>query len=830
MNNQDYTTAEYRLSRYLRLLALLFVLAVFGYLLPAFLPTSPSFRAMLPFVTNSAVKVSLMFLLAFIASGDVRRFRPLIRVIIAGHLTSIMVVLAVLIWTPTTNVVRVGLPLLGTLSFPVSLALWGSIGLDGIITGLLIWLYLAAEKARYGLSYLSPLEFRTLVALSEALIVGKKEIVNPRVMAQNVDRYLASFRARTKWIFRLVLNAMEIYPLLSLRVPLSVMNSAERRAFLENRFYKRTNVLPAFWRNLVRVMIRISKQLAYLGYYNNPKVFPSIGYQPFEQRPDFEQKLKTYPPPPRLPLHVLTESDVPVETLSADVVIIGSGAGASIMALGLLRHNPGLSIIMVERGDHTDRSQMSADELDMLSRLYADGALQLSRDFQFQILQGSCVGGSTVINNAVSFDLPADVLHRWNDPQLLNAGLDEKRLAASFRYVRELLDIRTQDEKTHAFPFLNQGAAPFAEGIHQLGLGNSPNEFEVVQGNIKECYGCGYCNIGCKYGKKLSMLDKVLPEIQSKYGKDALRIVAGCEAEKLHAKGRQITKVSCRFKSGRRIDIQGKKIVVAAGAISSSLLLLRSGVGGSQAGKHLSFNMGSPITAVFDRVINAYEGLQISHYLLQKPTQGFVMETWFNPPVSQALTMPGWFDDHFKNMLRYNRMSSVGILVPTESNGEVRVGGLFGRDIQYVPTQSDLKKLGEGLILAARIFLAGGAKTILPHTMDYLELTEKDLHLLRKKVMEPGGMTLGSGHPQGGNRLSKNERLGVVDPEFKVYGYDNLYVSDASVFPSSIGVNPQLTVMALADYASEFVANGGGKTPKPFSNPIQPTEKLWNQS
>jgi choline dehydrogenase-like flavoprotein len=297
-----------------------------------------------------------------------------------------------------------------------------------------------------------------------------------------------------------------------------------------------------------------------------------------------------------------------------------------------------------------------------------------------------------------------------------------------------------------------------------------------------------------------------LPYIQKNYGTDALKIIAGFEVDKLHAKGKTITKVSGRFKDGRKINVSAEKIVLSAGAISSSLILLKSNAGNDQVGKHLGFNLGSPITAIFDKPVNAFEGLQISHYLVQKPSQGYVMETWFNPPVAQALTMPGWFDDHFNNMLRYNRLSCVGILVPTESNAVVRDGGLFRRDIKYVPTENDLKKLGEGLILGAEIFLAGGAKAVMPHTMDFLELTKDELTVIRKKVLEEGQMTLGTGHPQGGNKMCRKPEQGVIDPHFKVYGYDNLFICDASVFPCSIGVNPQLTVMALAHYASTFIA------------------------
>ncbi|MGE3801817.1 MAG: GMC family oxidoreductase N-terminal domain-containing protein [Candidatus Kapaibacterium sp.] len=804
MKETSFAPEERRLQILLRILALVFGLAAFGYLLPALFGPNKDFFVNLPFVTNSAVKVSVLALLSFFAAADVRRYRMMTWLVIVGHIISEIAVGATLIWGETDRIVSMTLPIVNeVLTFPISTPLIGSMVLDGVIIVLLLWFYIAAERVRYGLSYLTPLEFRSLVALSEALIVGTDEKVPPEEMARNADQYLMAFRARTKWIFKLVLNGMQIYPIFSLNPPLSMMDPESRRKYLEDRFYRGTSLLPGLERTLVQIMIRISKQLAYLGYYNDPRTFESIGYVPFTARPDTPAKLVANPPAERKPLRVLTAADVEEETITGDIIIIGSGAGASTLAHGILRENPNRSIVMIERGDYIDRSEMNDNEIDMLSKLYAEGALQLSRDFRFQVLQGSCVGGTTVVNNAVCFDLPDNVLDRWNDVGGLNAGIDPSRLANSHQTVRSLIDIGRQKPDN-----LNPGALPFVNGANQLGLGVSPNELQVVEANItRDCYGCGYCNIGCQFGKKLSMLDTVLPKIQAEHGVDKLRIVAGCEALKIRGRGRSVTTVECRFKDGKRVNVKGNTIVVSAGTVSSSLILLRSGIGGDRAGKRLSFNMGSPMTGVFDHVVNAYAGLQISHYVLQRPSKGYIIETWFNPPVAQALTMPGWFADHFNNMLRYNKMSSVGVLVPTEANAEVRVAGIFGRDIKYEPTKNDLDHLAEGLILGGEIFFNGGAKSVMPHTLDFHEWKDPaDLQQLRSIVHEKGGLTLGTGHPQGGNILSKNPKLGVVNPEFRVYGYDNLYVCDASVFPSSVGVNPQLTVMALADYAAPIIA------------------------
>jgi choline dehydrogenase-like flavoprotein len=795
MKSNQETPQQKRLEVLLNILAVVFLLAAFVYLF-LFITT--------PFITNSAVKVAVLSLLCFIAAANVKRFRILTQVVIIAHIISELAVAVLLITGYTNGFVEMVNPFTGDviMSNPLLMVLWGSIILDGVIIALMIWFYISAEKSIYNLSYLSPTQFRSLIALSEALIEGKDEKIQPEEIARNADKYLSSFKARSKWIFKLVLTGMQIYPLLSLKPPLTYLSSKKRRDFLKDRFYKEVSIVPVFWSRFIKVMIRVAKQMAYLGYYNDERTFESIGYKKFSERIDTPEKIKNSPSPERKNLKVLNSKDFEnVEEFGGDVIIIGSGAAGSILARNLIEK--GREVIMLERGEHTDPSQMSENEIEMLSRLYSDGALQLSRDFQFQILQGSCVGGTTVVNNAVCFDLPTDVLDKWNDPQLFDAGLQKENLFGengSFLKIRNLMGVQNQNHN-----FLNKGAIPFENGIIKLGLDKQPNIFNTVEANINQCFGCGYCNIGCAYGKKLSMLDTVLPYIKEKHP-DALKIIAGCEVQKIKGSGTKVKKLECTFKNGRKINISGNTIIVSAGAISSSLLLLRSGIGNGRTGKNLCFNMGSPVTAVFKDIINAYEGLQISHYIQLKPNQGFIIETWFNPPVAQALTMPGWFDDHYKNMHRYNRLSSAGILVPTHTNGEVTAAGLFGRDVKYVPAKEDLEKIIEGLITAGKIFFAGGAEIVMPHTFNYYEFkNEKELEQLRYIVKKPGDLTLGTGHPQGGNSISKSKSKGVINPEFKVFGYDNLYVCDASVFPSSIGVNPQLTVMALADYASDFI-------------------------
>ncbi len=792
------TSQERRLRLFLRILGFLFLLGALGYLLPALYGPMQSFYIQLPFVTNSVVKVGVLALLALLAAADVRRRELLTLILILAHIMSVLTVTVTILFGKTDYQVN----LFGNL-VPITQILLASIALDGFIVGVLSWLSVGARRSRVNLNYLSETEFRALTALADVVIKSERRLVTPQEIAGNIDRYLASFAGRGKWIAKLTLTALEFSPLLYLKLPLSRLDSRLRLEFLRERFYRDVDrrLVPPFWRIVVQAMIRFGKQLCYIGYYKDPRTFASVGYVPFSQRADTAMRIRNTPIPSRRHLHVVSSADLTGDTESADVVIVGSGAAGSVLAYGLAEL--GREVLMIERGDHVDPSEFTEDEMEMLSKLYADGALQLSRDFQFQVLQGSCVGGTTVVNNAVCFDLPPAVLDRWNHPGRCNAGLDAGRLGRSFAEVRALIGVERQDHNR----YLSPGAAYVTKGVGKLGLDQPPNQYEVVEADIHGCLGCGYCNIGCGYGRKLSMLDTLLPRTQEKFGSGALRIIAGCEAQRLHGRGGTITSIRCRLKDGRQIDVRAKTFVIAAGAISSSLLLQRSGVRNSQVGRQASFNVGSPMIAVFKEVVNAFDGLQITHALRFPSDHGYVMETWFNPPVTQAAVMPGWFEDHFTNMLRYNHMTGLGVLVGSESNGVIRAAGPMGRQIDYKVLSGDLAKLLNGLVRAGEILLEGGAEIVMPNTFKYYEFrTKEELRMLPQLVRDPSDIGTGTGHPQGGNAISANHQRGVVNPNFQVYGYKNLFVCDASVFPTSLGVNPQLTVMALAHYAVPLVA------------------------
>jgi choline dehydrogenase-like flavoprotein len=649
------------------------------------------------------------------------------------------------------------------------------------------------DAAEPGDRFLPRLAFKALAALAEVVVDPAR--VPPDEVAGNVDRYMGSFRAQRKGVIKLALIGLCFYPLRFLKPPFPMMKPDARREFVEKRFVRDIFSRVRFGRNLIQAMFRLSSQMAYLGYYGDPRTFDFTGYKPFTQRDRFDPKLKDVPKTlPRL--KCLSPADLNGDTVEADAVVVGSGAAGAIVAYRLAE--AGKRVLVLERGLHLHPSEFEEDEVTQISNLYADGALQISRDFSFQVLQGMCVGGSTVVNNAVCFNLPDHVRDHWNGPEH-EAGLDAARLAESFTNVRRWLGV-IKPPSDH----LQRGADKFVEGVEALELGG---EVDVVDANIANCPGSGYCNIGCPYGTKLSMLDKVLPEGQKRFGADNLQILPECRAERIETKNGRAEAVIAGLSDGRKLRVKGRAIVVSAGAIASSWLLMQSKIGNGRAGRGLCFNMGSPVTAEFDDVLESFDGVQISHYLQPEAGSGFVMESWFNPVVSQALNMPGWLDDHRKNMECFPHLTAAGVLVGTTKPGRLGRALLGGTDINFTPAREDVQTLVDALKLLCRIYLKAGAERVMPSTFQFHEFTkENEVDQLDQYVKKSHHLSIGSGHPQGGNALSRDPRKGVVDQSFRVHGCENLFVCDASVFPTATTVNPQLTVMALADYAAPGIA------------------------
>lgn len=652
--------------------------------------------------------------------------------------------------------------------------------------------------------FLSEQELRTVEAFAEVFIEGTDEVLSPREITQNIDRHLERIDSNRTRSLKMILFLIEhVLPRRSpwpFRSPFSKMSVAERKQFIETTLHDPRNRGPL--RDLSKI-----RSLFIAGYYGDPRVYPSIGFLPVPDRPRYQpDKLK------RLGLPQLKLEHPTGAEITCDVCVIGSGAGGAVVAYNAAA--AGKDVVLLEEGPYVTGAEVTHDEGAMTARLYKEGGLQTTVDLDMTILQGKVLGGTTVINNAICFRLndPAlstdgvpDVIETW---RRLGAHIDRAALEASFDRVERMIGVgpllRVQDpavppiDGNNAKALLNGWAA-----LVQKDPGLGRYRSGLFRKNYNRCLGCGYCNFGCPYDRKMSMLETYIPKAIER----GARVVVGCHAVGIGTSGGKATEVRCELRDGRPLTVKARSVVVSCGAIGSSVLLMKSGIT-RNVGERFSFNAGTPVLARFPSAIQSFDGVQMAAYV---DAGEYLLESLFSPPLAFAVTVPGWFEVHFNRMKAYNHFACAGVLIGTEPNGRVKSTSLFRSlfgPVAYRMTEGDLRKLRDGMARLAQVFFAAGAEAVYPSTFSDVELdashfrTNPDdiLPFLEGRIREPEDLTLSSAHPQGGNAMSDDPSLGVVDSRFRVHGHDNLFVCDASVFPTTIRINPQLTIMAMADY------------------------------
>lgn len=791
------TPQEHTLRRWVALWALVSLIPAVLYVHEAF--TGPDdARA---YAVNSIAKELSWIVLAVLVCSNVRKFGRLVTVVVIGHWVIVLSLIALVIGQRSAST----FPDIEFLPTDWRLVAW--LGLAAGAAALLMPLQVRARRSVLGLKYFYPLQFETLVALAEVAL--QRPRVPAEEIARKVDAYWASFPMRDRSRARLALLVLYVWPIFTLHAPFPLTDRDRRIEFIRKRYVEDmvAHRIWALWRPLLRTTIRFTLQMVSMGYYSDARTHVDTGFAPFADRSEPERRRR----PDRPALDTLDpRRHAPRGAMEAEIVIVGTGAAGGVMAHELVK--AGHDVLMLERGAYVDPATFTEQELDQYARLYSDGALQLSRDFRFQVLQGMCVGGSTVVNNGVCFALPPATLATWNADHA--AGLPDT-LDHAFACVGDLINVQTINPSA-----VGEGAQRVVGGIRELELDRRPNAFGPLQVNLEDCLGCGYCNIGCPYGRKLSMLDTVLPETQRDWP-GRLRILPDCSVQRIEAgapgadgrwrAGAMLAKVGA---DRRDLRVSAKTVIVAAGAVHSSRLLQDSGIGGDRVGEGLCANLGSFMTAEFrDRPPQGLAGVQQSHYL-DLADEDFLLETWFNPVVSQALVMPGWLEQHEANMHRYDHMTCMGALVGTQPRrgNRVRKPGLLGGEFSFEPSTGELERIVAALKQAGEILFAAGATRVMPATFRYREYhAREELADLDAILADRDDLSLQTAHPQGGNAISADPALGVVDPTFRVHGYENLYVCDASVFPTATQVPPQLTVMALAHHAATHPQGLGAK-------------------
>jgi len=455
------------------------------------------------------------------------------------------------------------------------------------------------------------------------------------------------------------------------------------------------------------------------------------------------------------------------DSLQADVCVVGAGAGGAVVAAELAEG--GARVVVLEQGPWHDPDTFTARPPEMLARLYRDGGQSVTVGSPPIVLPlGRGLGGTTLVNSGTCFRTPSRVLARWR--REFGLEVDEASLERSFERVERRLSI---SEVTPELAGVNAEVA--RRGAARLGWSHG-----YLRRNARGCVGSGVCVFGCPTSAKQHTGITYLPRARA----SGARILTNAEVRRIVVRRGQARGVVTRV-AARRLRVNAPVVVVAAGAIHTPGLLERSGLGlgSGQLGGNLSLHPATAAFARMEETVNMAVGVPQSFYIDEFAEHGLLLET----VAYAAMALPLTGTRHAEAMAAYPQLAQIGLMVSDDSRGCVR--RLAGRPvIRYDLAESDVAKFRVGLARIRELFLAAGAREV------YLPLPQG----LAPGRARPRDLRLMGFHPLGTARADARPDRGVLDGALAVHGTRGVFVADGSALPSALGVNPQVTIMALA--------------------------------
>lgn len=487
----------------------------------------------------------------------------------------------------------------------------------------------------------------------------------------------------------------------------------------------------------------------------------------------------------------------------ADVAIIGTGAGGGTAAEILTRH--GLRVIMIEEGPYWTSRAFKMLERESYPNLYQESAGRKTKDKGINILQGRSVGGSTTVNWTSSFRTPPKTLAYWRDRFGLHE-YDEVSLAPWFQERERRLNVAPWSEPPNA------NNAVLQKGASALGIPTA-----VIPRNVKGCWNLGYCGMGCPTNAKQSMLVTTIPAALAK----GATLLSRARAQRLVADARgRLRELECVAMdadgispSAHRMTIRARHFVLAGGAIGSPALLLRSALPDPYArvGKRTFLHPTVISAAVMPETVDPFSGAPQSiysdHFLYVAPLDGpigYKLEVPPLHPVLTSTTVTAFGMDSARAMRALPHTSAIIALLRDGFHDQSQGGSVELKSdgtplLDYPLTGYVWEGARRAFDTMARIQFAAGAKTVMPlHENARRYRSESEARAaIAALPMEILRTRVASAHVMGGCAMGTDERVSVVDGNGRHHHVENLSVLDGSVFPTSIGANPQLSIYGI---------------------------------
>ncbi|MCC7440801.1 MAG: GMC family oxidoreductase, partial [Bdellovibrionales bacterium] len=476
------------------------------------------------------------------------------------------------------------------------------------------------------------------------------------------------------------------------------------------------------------------------------------------------------------------------DIVEVDVAIVGSGAGGAAAAWALARR--GLKVAILEAGEHLLPRDLSQREDEMYPRLFYDGGGRRTANRAIRVLHGHGVGGSTLHNINLCKRAPDELLRHWAIPCW---GPEELR--PFYEQVEHLLDVREIE-----LAWVNKANGRIRDGVKRLGWKGG-----ALKHNRRGCVGSGFCELGCAFDAKMNASRVLIPEAAEK----GALLFPRSRAVTLELLDDAVTAVRVRSRDPRSgVDAEwklaAKKFICAGGAVESPLLLQRSGVPDpyGRVGRGLRLHPGAAVAGVFEDEVRAWQGIpqswECTEWLSFDPKAD--RRVWIvggsAHPAGAAGFLPGFGPEHAELMALYPRIVPLSAMLHDESEGFVSAGLGGGVSIDYVLTEADRVQLATGLQACARILFAAGASEVIVPTRNLLRLKSvTDIGRMPTRI-EDHELDLVAVHPMGSLPLGLDAKTSACRPDGRLHGLENLGVADTSLFPTSLGVPPQITAYA----------------------------------
>jgi len=603
----------------------------------------------------------------------------------------------------------------------------------------------------------------------------------PARMRTKLDDFPPRDRTKLLKVLRQLDTARGAVALTGRKTPVSKLTAARAEQLLQS--WLRSKI--AAKRQLAKALIALATGAVY--------GFPGAEWA----RIGYPGPLNTAEPvaPPTLNLLEISEP----EELRCDVVVVGSGAGGGCVAAGLAA--AGLDVVVLEEGGR--RGEESFDHLEpaAVSDMYLYGSALTTTDLGVLIVAGSTLGGGTTVNYTTSFHTPEFVLEEWARQTGIAAFVDGE--------FTEALD----DAARRVNVNINSAAPGRRDELMEEGLQKLGWDVDVLPRAVRNCTQddqCGYCGFGCRVGGKQSTYRTFLQDASAA----GARIVVGADVRKVFVRDGKAHGVGA-YVNGQQVHVRAKAVVAAGGSIETPALLLRSGLGGD-VGKHLHLHPGFATFAVFDEEVRMWTGTLQSRYSRQlRDMDGGYGPIFETVPVHPGLgsgAMP-WVSasQHRDLMGNFARLGFCAVLPRDRSEGRVTVGRDGVPKIRYRLTKGDEKRIVGGLVAAGQVMEAAGARELFTlHGPPLSYRPGPGAHERWASEVQSTGIrgkvTGVSFHQMGSCRMGTDPSSSAVGPENETHEVKNLFVTDASAFPTASGVNPMLTIYGIANRAAKKIA------------------------